>query len=364
VSERVIVVGAGPAGCAASYALASRGVPTLLLESQTIPRPKTCAGGLSPWTIPLLAQLGLRERVTEEAHLIHGARLWTAPDQLIRLRGGLEAAVLPRERLDALLADAARAAGAELRQKACAIGLLREGVRVVGVETPDGPLEAAAVVIATGAQSRLAKELPEADPFFGIMAWYEGDENTDEMDFYVDPKLGLQYGWVFPEGEGRINLGLCYHRGAGRPNARFLLDRFIERYLGRRLRGLRPRGAIRACPIRASAWPVRLAAEGVLYVGEAAGLADAMTGEGIYHALVSGRLAGLHLAELLQRGRSPTSRSLARYSAEAGLRLGPQLLLGQSLLGFFRSPVMPPLLKLTSLGPVRALAEHVFRRVT
>lgn len=358
--RRVIIVGAGPAGCSTALALCgTAGVQVLLLERRTLPRPKTCAGGLSPWTLGQLRRMGLLAPVLAEAHPIRWATIWTGRGQPLTLRGPFQAAVLVRERFDAILVDAARRAGAELRDGVAVTGLARDNGRVVGVRTSREVLEADAVVMATGAAARDGRAAPRDNRFFGILTRYEGIAGlADGLEMYLDDEqVHPHYAWVFPEGGGRANVGLCFRRGPAGPNARVLLERFVDRHLAPRLRGARQIGRVVAHPIRACWWPVPLASPGVLHVGEAAGLVDPWTGEGIYHALVSGRAAG---AALAASGGLADRRACWRHAQQVRLRLVPVLTLGQSMVQAARTPGWRLLLRLAALEPVRRATERIY----
>jgi menaquinone-9 beta-reductase len=361
--SRVVVIGAGPAGCSAALTLAARGVETIILERKTLPRPKTCAGGLSPWTLEWLRGRGLFERVSAEGHAIRGARLWMRDSASpISLRGRLEAVVLPRERFDSMLAGAACQAGAELREGVTVRSLVRDGERLVGVETDSGQLDADAAVVACGATGRLAsRPAREHDRFFGIMTRFAGLRGIDDtVELFLDQQLGLQYGWVFPESATVANVGICYQRGPRSPNARELLDRFLDRYLARRLEGASAVARVQAHPIRAVAWPRGLVEDGTLYVGEAAGLVDPLTGEGIWLALRSGELAGICLAARLARRQPATRSALASYAAAVGLRLAPRLLASAAGLELVRSRAARPVAALIRSGRMREVVQRLY----
>ncbi len=360
--RRVIIVGAGPAGCITALCLArSRRVEAILVERRALPRPKTCAGGLSPWTLTLLAELGLRERVEPEGHPIRGATLANRRGEAVRLRGRHRAVVLPRSRFDAILAEEAVRAGATLREGERVRGLLRARGRAVGVVTDAGELEADAVVIATGAAPLEPRPhaAPREERFFGILARYEGLAGIDdELELYLEEEIRPHYAWVFPEGPSRANVGLCYRRSAGGASARELLDTFLARRLAERLRGASLVGRVVAHPIQATLWPrpEQLAAPGLLRVGEAGELVDAISGEGIYHALASGQLAA---ANLLEGGSAPE----ARYARAVQRALGPRLALGAALSVLGRSPLFPVVGGLLGVSPVRRAVEELFARL-
>jgi len=96
----VLVVGAGPGGAVAARELALRGRHVALLEAKRLPRPKTCAGGISPWPVPALRRLGLWDRIAAEAYEIRGIRLGAPSGRETQWVGAASAVVLDRSRLD------------------------------------------------------------------------------------------------------------------------------------------------------------------------------------------------------------------------------------------------------------------------
>jgi geranylgeranyl reductase family protein len=368
----VIVVGAGPAGCAAALELARGGIETLVLERYRLPRPKACAGGLSPWTLKLLDRMGLGQRVRDEAHPVRGATLWTHHGVPLRLRGSLEAAVLPRERFDWMLAQAARRAGAEVREQV-QVRRLRHGLRgqALGVETAAGAeLSADAVLLAAGSRSHFVRARRGSASFFGLLERFEvAGEAPAGMDLYLDREVQPHYGWLFPEGGRQVNVGLCCQvakrqgdgRGPGNPLR--LLEQLKARHLSRLLEGGRRLGRATGHPIHARWQPQRLVQTNVLRAGEAAGLVDPLTGEGIHHALLSGSLAGRALRRALGGGGDPDWRALGRYRSAVTRALLPLMALSQGAVWAGRTPAFPLALSVLGLGPLRRAGEALFSLV-
>ena len=351
----VIVVGAGPAGSLAALTAARLGYRALLLEARRFPRIKPCAGGISPRARGLLRRLGLWDEVERAGYWIRGIRLRTPGGRETSLVGAASAVVVPRTTLDPLLARAAVAAGAELREATPVRGPLLEGGRVAGVRTDAGPLRAPWVVAADGANTRFSVDPRPRRPMHTCMAWFEGrffEPGVLEMLFV--PPLAPHYGWLFPESDTRANLGVCVDaaRHAGTP-IRELFARFLERHYGRRLAGAAQLGDWRGHPIVASVEVEHHAAPGVLLAGEACRLVNVASGEGISYALESGQLAGEALGEALRIGEDPAATA-ARYAARLRRRLAAPYLVSD----LFRRRGMPLLEAVARLG-----AHPVFRRL-
>lgn len=304
----VAVIGAGPAGSAAATWAARAGADVVLFEKATVGRDKSCGDGLTPRAVAELQRLGVD---ISRFHRIDGLRvqagrrvrevLW--PDGPFPPVG----AVAPRAAFDALLMETAVAAGAQLRERATAEPVLEDG-RVVGVRTPAGVTRAELVVVASGAGSAAARAVGAtrvgSSPFGLAIRAYVPSERAD--DRYMEACLSVQgpdgalipgYGWVFPAGEGIVNIGvgaLSTMRNFSELNLNTMLDAYTAQV--QRSWGL---GEVLARP---RAWRLPMHVErrggpGWVAVGDAAGLVNPFNGEGIDYALESGRLAAeAHLA--------------------------------------------------------------------
>jgi geranylgeranyl reductase family protein len=355
-SKRVVIVGAGPAGSAAAIALSNRrSVETVLLEAQTFPRRKPCGSGLSPWCLDELDAIGIGRAVRREAFPIRGARVAGSRGPIVELRGSAEAAVLLRERFDDLLAREAAARGADLRQGVRATSIVRDGGRLLGLETSAGKLEADALIVASGAQSRLTEAFRKGPRLHTVMAWFEGVEDVrEQVELYFDGSVKPYYGWLFPESGRHVNIGICYAQGERGPNALERFAAFREHRLSGRLRRATQIGRFVGHPILTSGRVQRLSEAATLVAGEAGHLVDPATAEGIYHALVSGRTAGEFLGDLLTENRALTPEALAPYTGLVRQRIGARLRAGDWLLTAAKTPILDFALRLGSWRPIQA----------
>jgi geranylgeranyl reductase family protein len=319
-----IVVGAGPAGSAAAYHLAAAGRQVLLLEVARMPRDKSCGDVLTARAVRLLAEMGVTAALPRTLP-IRGARVHMrghAPREFAYAtadgdqRSGL---VVPRRVLDAALCDRAVAAGARLWQEARVVAPVMEHGRVAGVRVRRRGqvtvVRAPVVVAADGARSRLARAaglLPPDDTDLGVAVrgYLSGvDGLSDRQEIFLPlvdvtaRQLLPSYGWIHPTGRDGANVGVGVFAPRSAAFARELLRTFLARLrtehpgfaAGRR------RGGWAAAPLRFDFAPHRCAGEGILLVGDAAGLVSPFTGEGISYALESGRTA----AEVIDRSLAP-----------------------------------------------------------
>jgi geranylgeranyl reductase family protein len=304
----VIVVGAGPAGSTTAYRLARAGARVYLLDRARFPRDKPCGGGLTLRAVrelPFSVDPVVEDRVdTLELGLRYGRR-WSN-----RAEGPL-VLMTQRRRLDAFLAERAAAAGAEFRDGAKVTEVDPAGAVTVGGER----LEADVVVGADGANGVATRALGEPAREHGVA--FEGNVGYDHVSRErfagrAVVELGVVpggYAWVFPKGD-HVNVGVGGWQSEGpqlRERLRELCAAFeIDESNVRDLRGHR-------LPMRgASRRPV---GGRVLLVGDAAGIVDPLSGDGMYEAFVSGRLAAETTLELLHGRVSDLEPYAERFAA-------------------------------------------------
>jgi len=329
-----IVVGAGPAGAIAARELARRGRHVVLLEARRMPRPKVCAGGISPWARSLLRKLDLWDRVEAESYEVRGIRL-TAPSGARTVWvGAASASVLERSRLDHLLARSAVEAGATLLEGRRARDLLVERGLARGVRLSTGEvLRARWVIAATGASGKLDTDPRPRRLLRTCMARFEGITFTPHvLEFYFDEGIAPHYGWLFPESDTRANVGLCLavDRAGTRP-ARETFARFLDRRFSSRCTGARTIGPWRGFPISVTGRIRHHAPPGTLLAGEACRLANPATGEGICYAIGSGALAA-RLVDRALRHRLAPDRVTRLYESQLRLRYEPSMHAGSLFL--------------------------------
>jgi geranylgeranyl reductase family protein len=302
VTWDAIVAGAGPAGSLTAYRLAKGGAGVLLVDRARFPRDKPCGGGL---TLRAVKQLPFSvEPVVEHAVDTMAFRLGYGPSYERTARDPL-ILMTQRRRLDAYLAEQAAAAGADFR----------DGERVTDVaETGDGfevtvagRVERCRLLVgADGANGVTARRLGLcAEPTYGVALegnLPHGKADPSPYEGRAVVELGVVpggYAWVFPKGD-HLNFGVGGWEAEG-PSLRERLNELcaahsvdadqLENLRGHRL------------PLRSPDAP--LARGRGLVVGDAAGLVDPLSGDGMYEAFLSARLAAEAAAEVLE-GRAET----------------------------------------------------------
>lgn len=328
----VVVVGAGPSGSACALWLSQAGWNVCLIEKKTFPREKTCGDGLTPRSVYQLQEMGLESEVAANGHKYSGLRAFGFgqslemqwPEHPVFPNYGY---TITRFNLDGLVAQKAESQGATLLNGVEVTGLLEptpsfsgglasaSGVLVKEKETGlSGEIKARYVVVADGQNSRIGRELgvtrnKQWPMGLALRGYYTSDRHDEPwIDSHLDirdPKGDVVpgYGWIFPLGDGRVNVGvgLLSTGGAWKGvNTTKLQEYFVaqtaeawglndETCCGPATGGRLPMGLALGPRIGAN----------TLAIGDATGTVNPFNGEGIAYGYESGRLAAGALGEAL-----------------------------------------------------------------
>jgi geranylgeranyl reductase family protein len=309
----VVIVGAGPAGCAAGITALRAGARVTVIEQARLPNHKVCGDAISNRAAVIVGDLcGRPDAVLDLPHADVRGALAIFPDgsRVGRSYSREPGYIIPRNRLDAALRDALRSAGGDLIDGVRIRGLIRDDQgRVRGVASGERRWPAEAVIACDGFASVAARALGQeirrgAHLGFGITGYFAGLDREAEpgiSEHYFEQDLPRGYCWIFPSVDGLANVGV-YQRAdvlkRGGLRLAELLDRFVARHADR-FAGARPVGPARAwsLPLAVTAW--RQPASGLLAAGDAAYTIDPFIGEGIWQALHTGSLAGRTAAEII-----------------------------------------------------------------
>jgi menaquinone-9 beta-reductase len=319
------IAGGGPAGSAAAWQAAQTGARVVVLDKAEFPRDKPCGDALTPRAVSYLQKMGLADEIAK-FHRLNRAMIFSPSEWELSFprRPGMpdHGHGARRRELDTLLLNNAESVGAEVRQTAEVAGpVVDDQGRVAGVTLETGErVLADAVIAADGAYSPLKRALRLNSRYNGYSAIAIRAEmpanrpDSDSLDIYL--KLAFRgdqlpgYGWVFPLGGGRVNIGLGYvnsYKNWQQINATQFLAEFMatlppewqlppidELQKSKALQGWR-------LPMGFTAWPPWR--PGVLFAGDALGAARPVSGAGISKALQSGQAAAeCAIAALLNGG--------------------------------------------------------------
>jgi geranylgeranyl reductase family protein len=333
----VLIIGGGPAGSSCAYWLADAGWDVAVVERKRFPRTKTCGDGLTPRAVRQLADMGLEDSIADAGHRYRGLRAqgfgrtiemaW--PSHPVFPDYGY---TITRYDLDGLVADRAVKAGATMWQATEARRLVvadrgpagphqlppLEGAEVVDRDSGEArEIRARYVVVADGANSRIGRSLGAArdrDQPLGmaLRGYYTSDRHDDD---FIESSLDIRdadgnvipgYGWIFPLGDGRVNVGVGVL--SSDPRWRGInTTKLMEAYVASAPAswGLTPETCLG--PPTGGKLPMGLSVEpatgpNALLIGDAAGSINPFNGEGISYGYETGRMAAAALGEALSGG--------------------------------------------------------------
>lgn len=327
----VIVVGGGPAGGTAAYELAREGLRTLLLERKHLPRHKPCAGGVPLKTLGLL-DLDLTSAC--EMEITKGKCTYRGGSPLEIDFGKVVGWTCMRDKLDYQILKAASAVGAEVLDDHRVRGVEVRSDRAI-VWTSGQEYRCSIVIGADGASGvvarsaglmkrrrlALALESEIQAPQDVIDRW----QGCVHFDFGSVPR---GYGWVFPK-RGILSVGVGTFLGSAE-NLKSCLLRLLEQ-LGLRQSANHVKTRGHFVPLGGA--DRVLHTERILLTGDAASLAEPMTGEGIYYAVKSAKIGAKVVSRALQDG----SLDLSCYTAVINARITHDLKYARLLANFLYS---------------------------
>jgi flavin-dependent dehydrogenase len=330
----VVIVGGGPAGSALAFALARGGARPIVVDRATFPRPKPCAEYLSPQASRVLASMHVLEEIERSGAAQLAGMVIRAPSGTrvigefagCSVKGFRDRGLsVQREVLDAILLRAARDAGADVRESAHVVDVVRDPVgRACGVRMAGGSQIGADLVVgADGLRSVVARRLGLARSArwprrYALVTHYRGVGEIGECGEMHVERGG--YVGIADVGGGLTTVALVVPARHARGFARGR-EAYLDAWLAARPQlGRRFANATRVSPVVATgpfATRARRAwAPGAALVGDAADFFDPFTGEGIYAALRGGEmLAPFVLDALGAESLGSADRALEEYDA-------------------------------------------------
>ena len=368
LSTDVLVVGAGPAGSATAAWAARHGLDVTLVDAETFPRDKPCGDGLTPRAIAEMDALGLSPWLEGRARnwglraAGFGQELYLPwPGGSLPRNGG----AAPRVVLDDAIRQVALDSGAQAIEGHRATDVVMDGSRVASVVFSSGSGRDAAkrtitckrLVVADGARSQLGRRLGREwhrGTAYGVAArGYIDSERSD--DPWISSHLELRgtqgellsgYGWVFPLGDGQVNVGVGTLATDKHP-ADINLRQLLGHYADQQRDSWRFTGEVR------DPWsallPMGGAVSGVaganwLLVGDAAGCVNPLNGEGIDYGLETGHLAAQLLADTIPNAGMDYTR---QWAPTLRRQYGTAFSIARRLAGYLTVPGLLP-----TLGPI------------
>ncbi len=290
----VIIIGAGPSGAIASKTCAEKGLSTLLLEKEGLPRFKLCGGAVSMSALSHV-DFGIERDLIEREG--YGERVHFKNRQIEVRRKSRMAILVSRDKFDVFLVSKAVDAGVELHDIEKARSLNQKQSAIV-VETNKGEYNAKVVIGADGVNSIVSRYVrePYKPEELGLCIAAEIPASNAEVDEYIENAVDIHYGiakfgygWVFPK-EKHFSVGVGGNLSSMK-NSRNIFMIFLKKL------GFSTDVITHAHLIPSGGYEREVCSDRIILVGDAAGFVDPFYGEGIKYAFISGKLAAERVAE-------------------------------------------------------------------
>lgn len=352
----VLITGGGPAGSGLAFHLAKKGIRVWVVEAAKFPRDKICGDGISPIALAELDQMGITQtKKFAAANEIKRVGLFLKNDQVyIKLSKPdhlpFHARIIPRIQLDTWIYEAAKKAGA----------VYLESTRVLKYEiTPNAALitvkkgketkviKAKLLVGADGSSSTIARQFHQRKPredyqLLGLRAYYENVNGPkDRVDIYFNEGGFPGIFWMFPKGKNCANVGMAMISQTfpqKPPHIKNLLSEHIATHpeIAKRIGKGKLSGKMDGWPITFFNAKQRLVADRIMLIGEAAGLINPLSGDGIQYALLSSRWASQTISECVKVDDF-SEENLSSYTKTVHKEVGFDFALSNLLVQFPRN---------------------------
>ncbi|MCX8197463.1 MAG: geranylgeranyl reductase family protein [Candidatus Micrarchaeota archaeon] len=347
-----IVVGGGPAGSTAATFLAKKGRRVLLLEKENWPRNKTCGDAISGKSVGVLRELGLTDALEKAEHGEVVGITFSSPNGTvvtIPFKGSdgqiSKGYVCRRMVYDNILWDNAKRL-CDSYEGVEVTGLVKEGQKVIGVRARDKAKQemefrAKIVIGADGVASVVARETRGADvdpqhTCIAYRAYYSGISGMNStLEIHFVKSILPGYFWIFPLEHGIANVGVGMVMSDMKKGNVNLQKAMLDIINNNPLFKSRFANAKQLSPISAWSLPFgskkrKVSGDGFLLVGDAAGLVDPFSGEGIGNAMTSGKIAAEVADEALSFGRTD-AEMLAKYDQKLWAEIENELKLSYAM---------------------------------
>tara|TARA_Y100001970_G_scaffold291495_1_gene428859 strand:- start:1335 stop:2555 length:1221 start_codon:yes stop_codon:yes gene_type:complete len=345
-SYDIIIIGAGPAGTSAALYANRLGLKTIILDKSNFPRDKICGDALSGKSVKYMRELGVLDEIPKLKgstirRITFGSPSHKQFDINLSNPGNKgiikEGYVIPREIFDDFLFQKARNI-TEIRQGFNVSDILYDNGKIVGIKGKQNKqnqeINAPIILGCDGAKSTIARKLgfhteDKDNTAIAIRCYYEGVKDlTDQIELHFVDEVLPGYFWLFPAGENIANIGIGLSKKQAKKDERKLTEILSEvtqsKYFRERFSGAKrlenPKGW--SLPLGRIERPSH--GDGFMLLGDAAGLVDPFTGEGIGNAMASAKFAIEVSAQALKK-KDYSKQMFSKYHQLIWNELGPEL---------------------------------------
>ncbi len=357
----VLIAGGGPAGSGLAFHLATKGFKVIVVEAEKFPRDKVCGDGVSPIALAELHAMGITG--TEKfarANEINKVGLFLKQDKVFINLSKPEhlpfhARIIPRIELDNWIFEAAKKAGARYMQSTRVTTYsITNNAAIVELKQGQKKLLVKAKILAgaDGSSSTIARQINGSKPndefqLLGLRAYYDNVNGpTDRVDIYFTGESFPGIFWMFPKGPNGANIGMAMVSKTlpHKPShvKQMLVDHINNNAdIAERIGNGKIDGKIEGWPITFFNAQNSITANRLILVGDAAGLINPLSGDGIQYALLSARWASETLEACLQKNDF-SAEAIYGYRKKVDKELGYDFALSNLLVQFPRNKTFTP----------------------
>ena len=331
----LVIVGGGPAGATMALSAARQKLRVLLVDKAVFPRDKICGDAIPPRSHPILTEYGLSDAIERVSHArITGERVFAPGESLHVDFSEQPQFICPRTHFDNILFQAAKTQ-VDTRENCTVLDVLRENGQICGIRARHNgktlSITAKVVAGADGFNSIVKRRAGlyryrRSHWAVATRAYYRGVPiSATEFEIHYFDEIFPGYLWIFPVGDGRVNVGVGQfptERSQNRISLRDLHLRLIQHpSLAGRFANAKPAGRLRGWNLPLASIRRQMHGDGFILAGDAAGLIDPLWGHGIDNAMISGQIAGNVLTEIC-RGQDFSAAALQPYADAVWRELG------------------------------------------
>lgn len=357
----VLIVGGGPGGSALALQLAQQGINTIVLEASTFPRDKICGDGVSPVAVAELDKLGIaghqkfkkENEITKVGLFIKEEKVFIDLPKTNSLP--FHARIIPRLQLDNWIYEAAKKKGAVFMEDARLVDYTITGSAATAEVKHKGETKfilTKIIVGADGSNSTVARimngeKASENFRLLGLRAYYENVNGPDDrVDIFFTKENFPGIYWMFPVGKNEANIGLAMVASTmprNEQHVKTLLTKHIEENpaIKERIGKGTLKGKIAGWPLSFYNPKSKITANRLLLIGDAAGLINPLSGDGIQYALLSARWACDCIVECMDQDDF-SETALLQYRKKINKELEYDFALSNLLIQFGRNRSLVP----------------------